>query len=439
MQTLLKQMLSHVVQHGNLNVAMPDGSVTQFGDLTGKPTGFKIHDSSTVLQLLIDPDLYLGEAYTSGQLTVTEGNIYDVLRLLMANLETSTAPVPVKLPYVIRKRLKRLQQDNRISQARNNVAHHYDLSGALYDLFLDNDRQYSCAYFEKTGQSLEQAQLAKKRHLAAKLIVEPGMKVLDIGSGWGGLGLYLAQVADAQVTGVTLSEEQHKVSSRRAEELGLGSQVDFQLKDYRELTGKFDRIVSVGMFEHVGVSHYGELFGKVRDLLAPDGIFVLHSIGRAAGPGATSAWIRKYIFPGGYCPALSEVLPAIEKCGLYMTDIEILRLHYARTLSEWRKRFAENRDQAVILYDEQFARMWEFYLASSELSFRHLGLNNFQLQAVDNQYALPLTRDYIAREESRLCKIEGKIHTKRRQSSRTTTVMKTRGAESRHYPQFGKQ
>ncbi len=264
METLLKQLLSHVVQHGNLSVAMPDGNVTQFGDLTGKPTGFKIHDHSTVLQLVIDPDLYLGEAYTSGLLSVTHGNIYDVLRLLMANLETTRTPVQVRLPSAVRRRLKLLQQDNRIGQARNNVAHHYDLSGALYDLFLDNDRQYSCAYFEKSGQSLENAQLAKKRHLAAKLVIEPGMKVLDIGSGWGGLGLYLAQVGGAQVTGVTLSREQHRVSSQRADELGLGKQVDFHLKDYRELEGKFDRIVSVGMFEHVGVRHYGELFGKVR-------------------------------------------------------------------------------------------------------------------------------------------------------------------------------
>lgn len=439
MQTLLKQMLSHLVQHGDLTVAMPDGSVSKFGDATGKPAGFRIHDNATVLHLLIDPDLYMGEAYTSGQLTVTDGNIYDVLRLLMANLETARTPVPVRLPYAIRKRLKRLQQDNRIGQARNNVAHHYDLSGALYDLFLDNDRQYSCAYFEKTGQSLEQAQLAKKRHLAAKLIIEPGMKILDIGSGWGGLGLYLAQVAEADVTGVTLSEEQHKVSSRRADRLGLAGQVEFHLKDYRELDGKFDRIVSVGMFEHVGVRHYGELFAKVRKLLAPDGVFVLHSIGRAAGPGATSAWIQKYIFPGGYCPALSEVVPEVEKSGLYMTDIEILRRHYARTLAEWRKRFAEHRDKAIELYDEQFARMWEFYLASSELSFRHLGLNNFQLQAAGNQYALPLTRDYIAREESRLRKLETSIYANRRQSSRAKKVMNASRAESRHYPQISKQ
>jgi len=439
MQTLLNQMLSHMVQHGNLSVSMPDGSETRFGDATGKPTGFRIHDQATVLHLLIDPDLYLGEAYTSGQLTVTDGTIYDVLKLLMANLETAKTPVPVRIPYAIRKRLKRLQQDNRIGRARNNVAHHYDLSGDLYDLFLDNDRQYSCAYFEKTGQSLEQAQLSKKRHLAAKLVIEPGMKVLDIGSGWGGLGLYLAEVAGAQVTGVTLSEEQHKVSCRRARESGLDSQVGFHLKDYRELDGKFDRIVSVGMFEHVGVGHYGELFAKVRDLLAPDGVFVLHSIGRAGGPGATSAWIQKYIFPGGYCPALSEVLPEVEKSGMYMTDVEILRLHYARTLAEWRRRFQANRHKAIALYDEKFARMWEFYLASSELSFRYLGLNNFQLQAAGNQHALPLTRDYIAREEARLRSIEAKVYNRRRQQRRRKQVVKASSVESRHYPQVSKQ
>ncbi|MGI9512526.1 MAG: class I SAM-dependent methyltransferase [Anderseniella sp.] len=439
MQTLLKQMLSHMVQHGNLKVFMPDGSETLFGDGTGKPTGFRIHDQATVLHLLIDPDLYLGEAYTSGQLTVTEGSIYDVLKLLMANLETAQTPVPVRIPYAIRKRLKRLQQDNRITQARSNVAHHYDLSGDLYDLFLDNDRQYSCAYFEKTGQSLEQAQLSKKRHLAAKLVIEPGMKVLDIGSGWGGLGLYLAKVTGAQVTGVTLSEEQFKVSNGRASKAALDNQVGFHLKDYRELDGKFDRIVSVGMFEHVGVAHYGELFGKVRELLAPDGIFVLHSIGRADGPGATSAWIQKYIFPGGYCPALSEVLPEVEKSGMYMTDIEILRLHYARTLAEWRKRFDTHRKQAIALYDEQFARMWEFYLASSELSFRYLGLNNFQLQAADNQHALPLTRNYIAREETRLRGIEAKVYDRRKRRAPRKPVVKASAAESRHYPQVSKQ
>ena len=234
-------------------------------------------------------------------------------------------------------------------------------------------------------------------------------------------------------------EEQHKVSSQRAQDLGLDGQVSFHLKDYRELNGKFDRIVSVGMFEHVGVRHYGELFEKVRDLLAPDGVFVLHSIGRASGPGATSAWIQKYIFPGGYCPALSEVMPRVEQSGLYVTDIEILRLHYARTLAEWRKRFDAHRQHAVALYDEPFARMWEFYLASSELSFRYLGLNNFQLQAAGNQYALPLTRDYIAREETRLRKNEDKVFQKRQRDGRRKQVVKTPSEESAHYPQVRKQ
>jgi len=439
MQTLLVNMLDRLVRHGNLTVTMPDATVHHFGDGTGVQTGFHIHDNATARHLLIDPDLYFGEAYMSGQLSVTCGTIHDVLKLLLANLETAASPVTVKLPYAIRIRLKRLKQDNRLGQARRHVAHHYDLSGELYDLFLDEDRQYSCAYFEKSGQSLEDAQLAKKRHLAAKLLIEPGMKVLDIGSGWGGLGLYLARVCGAQVTGVTLSKEQYNLSNRRVGDLGLEDQVLFLLKDYRELQGQFDRIVSVGMFEHVGVNHYQEMFEKVRRLLKPDGIFVLHSIGRASGPGATSAWIQKYIFPGGYCPALSEVLPIIEKSGLYLTDTEILRLHYARTIAEWRKRFAARRNKAVALYDEKFARMWEFYLSSSELGFRYLGLNNFQLQTTLHQEAVPLTRDYIAREEARLRKLEGKVYQTNQRPRTGKHLVKRKMKESQHYPQERKQ
>jgi cyclopropane-fatty-acyl-phospholipid synthase len=439
MQTLLVQMLNRMIRHGDLRVTMPDGTTHHFGDGIGCPAAFRIHDATTVRHLLIDPDLHFGEAYMDGAITVTQGSIHDVLWALFSNLNTAKPPAPVRLPYAIRKRLKRLQQDNRVGRARQHVAHHYDLSGALYDLFLDEDRQYSCAYFEKSGQSLEDAQLAKKRHLAAKLLIEPGMKVLDIGSGWGGLGLYLARVCGAQVTGVTLSEEQHKASCQRVCELGLEGQVDFQLKDYRELDGEFDRIVSVGMFEHVGVGHYGELFAKVRELLTPQGIFVLHSIGRASGPGATSAWIQKYIFPGGYCPALSEVLPQVERGGLYTTDVEILRLHYARTLAEWRKRFAANRDKAVALYDEKFARMWEFYLSSSELSFRHLDLNNFQLQSTRLLDTVPLIRGYIEREEARLRKVEGKVLQSNQRTRRIRHIAKQNSSESRHYPQVHKQ
>ncbi|MGA7268784.1 MAG: cyclopropane-fatty-acyl-phospholipid synthase family protein, partial [Aestuariivirga sp.] len=283
-----------------------------------------------------------------------------------------------------------------------------DLSGALYDLFLDRDRQYSCAYFEGPEASLEDAQLAKKRHLAAKLMIKPGMKVLDIGSGWGGLGLYLAETCGAEVTGVTLSEEQHKLSNERAEQRGIADRVKFHLKDYRHLDQRFDRIVSVGMFEHVGVGHFAEYFGKIRSLLADDGAAVVHSINRSDGPGATSAWVKKYIFPGGYIPALSEVVPQIEGAGLYITDIEILRLHYAETLREWAHRFADHRDRARDIYDERFCRMWEFYLAASECAFRFGGMNNFQIQFCRNQHALPLTRNYMIKEEERLRAIDSK-------------------------------
>ena len=279
------------------------------------------------------------------------------------------------------------------------IAHHYDLSGAIYDLFLDRDRQYSCASFEAPDRSLDEAQLAKKRHLASKLAIEPGMRVLDIGSGWGGLALYLAEVCGAEVVGVTLSQEQHALSVQRAAQGGLGGRAHFRLMDYREVDGTFDRIVSVGMFEHVGIGHYREFFDKVRALLEPDGVAILHSICRADGPNATSAWTKKYIFPGGYIPALSEVLPPIEKSGLYLTDIEVLRLHYAQTLREWRRRFADHRDTARRLMDERFCRMWEFYLVGAELGFRRLGNMVFQMQLARRQDAVPLTRDYITEWE----------------------------------------
>ena len=264
------------------------------------------------------------------------------------------------------------------ARARSNVAHHYDLDRRLYSLFLDADRQYSCAYFEQPEQSLDDAQLAKKRHLAAKLLVEPGARVLDIGSGWGGLGLYLAEMCGARVTGITLSEEQFALSRQRAEEKGLGGQVEFRLQDYRDIDERFDRIVSVGMFEHVGVGFYDMYFPKCAKMLADDGMMLLHSIGRSEGPGITNPWIAKYIFPGGYIPALSEVLPAVERAGLLVTDIEILRLHYAETLKHWRERFLAHREDCRRLYDARFVRMWEFYLAASEMTFREQGMMVFQ-------------------------------------------------------------
>ncbi len=276
---------------------------------------------------------------------------------------------------------------------------HYDLSGDLYRLFLDEDWQYSCAYFETPDMPLDEAQLAKKRHIAAKMCVERGSKILDIGSGWGGLGLYLAGTFDAEILGVTLSEEQHSRSNERAREQGLEDRALFQLRDYRHLAGPFDRIVSVGMFEHVGVNHYRTYFDKCASLLDEDGVMVLHSIGRTSGPTTTNPFIRKHIFPGGYIPALSEVLPAIEKSGLIATDIEILRLHYAETLKHWRERFTANRDKAVEIYDERFARMWEFYMAGSEAAFRWDDLMVFQIQLAHKRDAVPLTRDYIGETE----------------------------------------
>jgi cyclopropane-fatty-acyl-phospholipid synthase len=303
---------------------------------------------------------------------------------------------------------RRLQQHNPRRRAQRNVSHHYDLDARLYSLFLDSDRQYSCAYFESPTATLDDAQLAKKRHLAAKLLLrDPGKRVLDIGSGWGGLALYLAQVASARVTGITLSREQLDIARGRAGEQGLD--VEFRMQDYRDVTERYDRIVSVGMFEHVGVGYYPAFFRKSARMLADDGVMVLHSIGRSEGPSSTNPWISKYIFPGGYIPALSEVLPAIERAGLLVTDIEILRLHYAETLKAWRERVLAHREQVERLYDARFVRMWEFYLAGAEMSFREQNLMVFQIQLAKRQGVVPITRGYIAEEEERLRALETKI------------------------------
>jgi cyclopropane-fatty-acyl-phospholipid synthase len=408
MYRLLDRAFKAVLAQGTMRVTGPDGVTRSYGDGTGSPVHLLIKTAEAARKLVFDADLFLGECYMDGSIDVKDCTIYDVLALLMANVEANKMPAPARLMYGLRRFKKRIDQYNPVGKAKENVAHHYDLSGALYDLFLDRDRQYSCAYFEGPEASLDDAQLAKKRHLAAKLMIKPGMKVLDIGSGWGGLGLYLAETCGAEVTGVTLSEEQHKLSNERAEQRGIADRVKFHLKDYRHLDQRFDRIVSVGMFEHVGVGHFPEYFGKIRTLLADDGAAVVHSINRSDGPGATSAWVKKYIFPGGYIPALSEVVPQIEGAGLYITDIEILRLHYAETLREWAHRFADHRDRARDIYDERFCRMWEFYLAASECAFRFGGMNNFQIQFCRNQHALPLTRNYMIKEEERLRAIDSK-------------------------------
>jgi cyclopropane-fatty-acyl-phospholipid synthase len=408
MFAVFDRAIKHLVQIGQLSVTDAGGRKHVYGDGTGRPAGFRFLNRRAPMKILLDPDRFLGEAYMDGEIELTDGTIYDLLEVFLKNVEHRPDPGASKFFNRLRIALKRLDQYNPVGKAKANVAHHYDLSGALYDLFLDRDRQYSCAYFEAPDASLEDAQLAKKRHLAAKLNIKPGMKVLDIGSGWGGLGLYLAETCGAKVMGVTLSEEQHKMSVERARQRSVSNTVDFRLLDYRLLDEPFDRIVSVGMFEHVGVVHYREFFRKCRALLKDDGVGVLHSINRSDGPGATSAWTKKYIFPGGYIPALSEVLPQIEKSGLYVTDIEILRLHYAETLREWGKRFAANRHRAKAIYDERFCRMWEFYLAGAETSFRFSGLNNFQIQFTRSQHVLPMTRNYMIAEEDRLRAIDSK-------------------------------
>jgi cyclopropane-fatty-acyl-phospholipid synthase len=337
-----------------------------------------------------------------GTLTVDDNKIYDLLDVLLLNLERSPRAHPVaRLRERLSALIRPLLQYNPAGRAQRNVAHHYDLNGRLYSLFLDRDRQYSCAYFPHGDETLEEAQTAKKRHIAAKLCLnQPGLRVLDIGCGWGGLALTLAKDFGARVTGVTLSQEQLTEARARAAAEGLEDRVQFQMLDYRSVTEKFDRIVSVGMFEHVGIGHYRTFFETVGRCLKPDGVALIHAIGRSDGPGSTNAWLRKYIFPGGYSPALSEVLPAVEKSRLMATDIEILRLHYAETLRHWRRRFAANRDAIMALYDAKFCRMFEFYLAGSELAFRHGGHMIWQLQLAHGHGAVPLTRDYIAAVEA---------------------------------------
>ena len=398
---LLAHLLRDLIQVGQLTLIDATGQTHVFGPDLGTPKAtIRIHDKRLHRRLFFRPQLHFGEGYMDGLWSLEDGSLHDLLTILCANLERFERHPLQRSIEAFTRLLRRVWQYNPIGRAQRNVAHHYDLSDTLYDLFLDRDRQYSCAYFVDPSDSLETAQLNKKRHIASKLLLEPEHKVLDIGSGWGGMALFLAESIGCDVTGLTLSSEQHKVSEERAKKAGLDHQVRFHLRDYREQSGTFDRIVSVGMFEHVGVGHYAEYFGKVRELLSDDGVCLLHSIGRMEPPGSTNPWLRKYIFPGGYTPALSETLQAIEACGLWVTDIEILRLHYAETLRHWHDRFQENRARIAELYDERFCRMWEFYLVGCEMSFRHMGQMVFQMQLAKKQDAVPLTRDYMFTTES---------------------------------------
>ncbi len=393
---LLDFFFRRLVKRGRLTVIRVNGDRKTYGFLPGPQATIRLHDRSVARRIALNPTLGAAEAYMDGRLTMEDGcELYDLLAVATINLEGHWRPGILRLHVVLGRWTRRFWQYNPIRRAKRNVAHPYDLSDALYALFLDSNRQYSCAYFDHPNQDLETAQLRKMQHIASKLLLEPGQAVLDIGSGWGGLAMHLARASGASVRGLTLSEEQFKVATHRAAASGMADQVSFALQDYRHENRLYDRIVSIGMFEHVGLKHYNEYFTKAKQLLKPNGVMLLHTIGRWDGPGSTDPFIRKYVFPGAYTPALSEIMPAVERSGLVVTDVEVLRLHYADTLRAWRRRFQANWDKAAELYDERFCRMWEFYLGGCEVAFRHLGLVVFQIQLATRQEAVPLVRDYI--------------------------------------------
>ena len=409
MDRMLRLALGSIVKRGQLQLTTSRGSIIRVGDGTGQLVAVRMTTPQTEREILLNPELRLAEAYMDGTFVLEQGSIADFLQLILNQDIMRKGPRWSRPRYKLRQLRRRLHQYNPRKRSRRNVAHHYDLDARLYSLFLDSDRQYSCGYFEQPGATLDDAQLAKKRHLAAKLLLgDTDKRVLDIGCGWGGLALYLAEVAGARVTGITLSREQLDVARERAGELGLEERAAFRMQDYRDVAERYDRIVSVGMFEHVGVVHYDAFFRTCARVLDRDGVMVLHSIGRSEGPGSTNPWIAKYIFPGGYIPSLSEVLPAIERAGLLVTDIEILRLHYAETLKAWRERFLAHREEVERLYDARFVRMWEFYLAASEMSFREQNLMVMQIQLTKRQGVVPITRGYVGEEEARLRGLEVK-------------------------------
>jgi cyclopropane-fatty-acyl-phospholipid synthase len=402
MNRWLDRLARRVVRHGRLEVTWADGTVSRYGDGEGHRAHIVFRDRAAQSAVLLDPEIGIGDGYMDGRIEFPDDSLLPFM-LLMNDAARHMRNVPLfAFLSEFRFLTRRLAQNNTLTRARRNIHHHYDLDGRFYRLFLDPDLQYSCAYFEKPGIDLDEAQWAKKRHLAAKLALQPGQQVLDIGSGWGGLGLFLAELFDVNVTGVTLSDEQYDISNQRAHASGLGDKARFEMRDYRTLDTEFDRIVSVGMFEHVGTPYYGEFFNAAARLLKPDGVMLLHSIGRFGPPATTNRWIAKHIFPGGYIPALSEVMKAVERAGLFVADVEVLRLHYAETLKAWRERFRARWDEAAAIHDERFCRMWNLYLAGAEAAFRNGEMMVFQLQLVRDVAAVPITRDYMHDAESAL-------------------------------------
>nr|WP_202900440.1 cyclopropane-fatty-acyl-phospholipid synthase family protein [Parvularcula oceani] len=399
---ILNPLLAKVVDKGRLTILTPDGKSHVHGHGDGPVATIRLSDPKLLTALALSPELKAGEAYMNGTLTVEEGTLRDFITVFSINRNAIRSAPVQKMVREAAKRAKRFQQNNGLTRSRQNVAHHYDLSNDLYRLFLDSGMNYSCAYWPEEGMSLEAAQQAKLRHIASKLRIEKGSRVLDIGCGWGSMAIYMAENFDCDVVGVTLSKEQKALAEQRIEKKGLSKKVRIELRDYREVEERFDRIVSIGMFEHVGAPQHDAFFRKVMALLPEDGLALVHSIGRRGTPGVTDAWTRKYIFPGGYSPALSETLASVERSGLWVTDVEVWRLHYAKTLEVWSERFAANRDKAREMFDERFCRMWEFYLLGAELAFRHGTHMNFQLQLSPSVDAVPLTRDYMLKAERTL-------------------------------------
>ena len=408
MASALFSLVTKLVRKGSLKLTLASGETHMIGDGSGETVAVRIADQQAEDAVARDPTLKLGEMYMEGRFILEQGNIYDFLSLVKQNTTNEIFDFKMAALLIGRIAMQQLKSRMPINHNKRNVAHHYDLSEKLFELFLDDDWQYSCAYFDPPDISLEEAQVAKKRHIAAKLMPQPGQRVLEIGSGWGGMAMYLAESTPGlDVTGITLSEEQLKISRERAEKRGLADRVRFELQDYRYLTGrKFDRIVSVGMFEHVGIGNYGNFFKKVHELLDDNGVMLLHSIARPKPSFATNAFIEKYIFPQGYIPSIAETLVPLEKAGLLTRDVEVLPLHYAYTLRHWRERFVARKAEAVALYDEKFFRMWEFYLAGSEMGFRWDELFIEQIQITKNQFATPDTRNYIPENEAKLKEFE---------------------------------
>jgi cyclopropane-fatty-acyl-phospholipid synthase len=400
---LLPKLLRKAIRTGTLTLHGPGGFEETFGNPgTGPDVAIEITDPSLDWRIFLNPELKGAEAFMNGGLTVRDGGAYDFLRLVFMNKRNFDMSPNQIFWNKINRKMRRFMQHNPIAKARRNVGHHYDLGNDFYRLWLDEDMQYSCGYFPAGDETLAEGQLQKKRHIAAKLGLQPGQRVLDIGCGWGGMALYLANVADVEVTGVTLSKEQLEIARERAKAAGLDGKVKFELRDYRDVDETFDRVVSVGMLEHVGVGHLEEYFLNVRDRLAPDGVALIHTISTKAPPGITGPFIRKYIFPGGYAPCVSEASLAIERSGLWLLDCEIWRVHYATTLRHWREGFLEHREEAVRMYDEKFARMWEFYLAACECAFEFGSSTVAQFQLGRERDSMPLTRDYIDVEKDRL-------------------------------------